>query len=185
MRRRDPLPVGPLAALWMNLKAEAEANPNLAVAVVVILAILALIVVMGLCPSAAKGDTAIDRLWAGIVVEESRGNPRAWKQDEDAAGIVQIRPICLADVNRIAKARLLPDRFTLADRWDPVKSRRMFDIYLGFWGAEWARKTRRDSVPLSILAAIWNGGPTGPRKATALAYWRRVEGHMKAARKKD
>jgi hypothetical protein len=62
---------------------------------------------------------ASDALWHAIVMEESKGNPVAYNREEQAAGIVQIRPICLEDVNRISHSRGLGLEFTLADRFSP------------------------------------------------------------------
>lgn len=95
--------------------------------------------------------------WKAICWKESRGDPRAFKKDENAAGIGQIRPIYLADANRI----LGWEAFRPEDRFDPGKSYAMFHVVVCHYKprgtpAEWAR--------------IHNGGPRGWRKASTLPY---------------
>ncbi|HUS45119.1 MAG TPA: hypothetical protein VM219_03700, partial [Phycisphaerae bacterium] len=59
-----------------------------------------------------------------IETVESGGDPKAWKKDEDARGIIQIRPIYVADANRI----LGVERFKHDDAFDPVKAWQMFEV---------------------------------------------------------
>jgi hypothetical protein len=93
--------------------------------------------------------------------------------DEDAVGIVQIRPACLDDVNRIAALRGLDVRFRPHDRYDPHKSRRMWELYLSHYGQEYRRATGEHPTD-EIYARIWNGGPIGWRKRNTRPYWRRI-----------
>lgn len=83
-----------------------------------------------------------------IAVVESGGDPNALNEKEQAAGLYQIRPIYLADVNRI----LNYPRYRLADRFDPEKSREIVGIYLRHYGKD---KTLED------MAAIHCSGPKG------------------------
>jgi len=124
-----------------------------------------------------------DDLWAAVCWKESRGNAQAVGDGGLAVGIAQIHPICVADTNRICRLLGLADRFTLADRLSPKRSRRIFDIYTSFYALRWRLRSGRGEAPLSILARIWNGGPDGPEDAAALAYWHRVRGHLAAIRK--
>jgi hypothetical protein len=110
-------------------------------------------------PSPAK------EIWPAICYVESRGNPTAWNAAESAAGIAQIRPVVVADCNRI----LGQTRFTLASRWDPREARAMFDLYTGHYSRGYAGDRAE------IAARIWNGGPRGPRKPSTARYWAAVQ----------
>lgn len=57
-----------------------------------------------------------------LVMTESGGNPSAVGKNNDA-GILQITPIYVKEVNRIAQKN-----YTLEDRFDPDKSKEMFQI---------------------------------------------------------
>lgn len=83
------------------------------------------------------------------------------------------------DLHRIARLRGVPARFTAADRWDPRTARRMWDLYLDFYGRQYWRQTGRTPTD-EVYARIWNGGPEGWRKSSTLAYWRRVRGALAA-----
>jgi hypothetical protein len=109
------------------------------------------------------------RLWTAICKVESGGDKRAYAADEDAAGIAQIRPCVLADLERLGLGRFTPD-----DRWDPAKSRRIFDIYVRHYGARLRVAAGRRPTD-EDLARIWNGGPNGWRKPSTAGYWQRVE----------
>ncbi|MCX5675545.1 MAG: transglycosylase SLT domain-containing protein [Planctomycetota bacterium] len=112
-------------------------------------------------------------LWRAIVAVESGGNPLAYNKSGKSAGIVQIRPLTLLDINRIAEMQGLDTQFTLADRFDPEKCRLMWRIYLTYYGQKYTEHTHL--VPSdNVYARIWNGGPEGWRKSSTLAYWRRV-----------
>jgi len=58
------------------------------------------------------------KLLAAIIMIESGGNDLAYNKREDACGCLQIRPIMVAEFNRIG----IP--FTLDDRWNCGKSRK-------------------------------------------------------------
>jgi len=64
--------------------------------------------------------------WQAICWVESRNDPNAYNAAEDAAGIAQIRPCYLQDVNDYLGAAV----FGLADRYDPEDSRAMFETYM-------------------------------------------------------
>ncbi len=117
--------------------------------------------------------TPSDRLWEATAEVESGRDPRAYNRREAAAGIVQIRPTCLKDINRIARLEGLDLRFTSADRYDVRQSRRMWKLYLKHYGELYRRTTGRDPTD-QVYARIWNGGPRGYRKGATLRYWRRV-----------
>ena len=112
-------------------------------------------------------------LWRAIVAVESGGRARAYNPCDRATGLAQIRPVCLTDVNRIARLGGVAACFRAADRWDPRAARRMWDLYLDFYGRQYWRQTGRTPTD-EVYARIWNGGPEGWRKPSTLAYWRRV-----------
>jgi len=105
------------------------------------------------------------RLLPAIEQVESGGKSDAVGDGGKAVGILQIHPIMVKDVNRI----LGEERFTLADRLDPAKSREMFRIY-----SEHYSKGQSDEV----LARRWNSGPKGEKKSATLAYWSKVKAAM-------
>jgi hypothetical protein len=118
-------------------------------------------------------------LWRAIVAVESGGNPLAYNACRGASGMAQIRSVCLTDVNRIARLRGVAARFSAADRCDPRAARRMWDLYLDFYGREYWKQTGRTPTD-KVYARIWNGGPEGWRKSSTLAYWRRVRDALAA-----
>ncbi len=127
--------------------------------------------VAGLATTASAAPS--DNLWTAMTRVESGGDARAYNRREKAAGIVQIRPTCLADVNRIARLRGLSERFALADRYNVAKSRRIWALYLDHYGDAYRRTTGRDPTD-QVFARIWNGGPKGYAKRATLKYWRRI-----------
>jgi len=127
----------------------------------------------GLAAPRPAHATPTHRLWQAICTVESGGNPNAYNRKEQAAGIAQIRPVCLRDVNRIARLRSLDERFTSTDRNNPTIARRMWALYLEHYGKAYARRTGRDPTS-EVYARIWNGGPEGWRKAGTRRYWQRV-----------
>jgi len=116
--------------------------------------------------------SAIDATWAAVCLVESGGDPLAINHLEGAAGIAQIRLICLDDCNRIVRLAGGPAGYwTWNDRFDPAKSREMFATYV----THFAQCDQRPEV----WARIWNGGPEGFEKSSTLNYWRRVSAAMK------
>ena len=99
----------------------------------------------------------LDSIWQVICFVESTFNELAYVEVEDAAGISQIRPIMVADVNKILGEK----RFTLEDRWCKEKSFEMFKIYQDFVNPEY------DEV---LAARFWNGGRTGDKKRSTDIY---------------
>lgn len=72
-----------------------------------------------------------ERMYAALCFVES-GNRADAVGEADDVGIIQITPIYVKDVNRIAGE----DRFSLDDRYCPVKSREMFEIYQSHYNPE-------------------------------------------------
>jgi hypothetical protein len=100
-------------------------------------------------------------LWEAVCRVESGGNPLAVGDGGKAVGIAQIHPILVKDVNRFAGTK-----YTLNDRFDPVKSREMFNLYIEHYA-----KGRS----VGFKARVWNGGPKGAYKDATLAYWRKIQ----------
>ena len=113
--------------------------------------------------AAGKADRYA-RLLPAIEQVESGGKSDAVGDGGKAVGILQIHPIMVKDVNRI----LGEERYTLADRLDPAKSREMFRVYSDHYAKGDAEKAAR----------CWNGGPGGHKKSATLAYWGKVKAAM-------
>ena len=105
-------------------------------------------------------------LWEAIVWRESRGQVDAFNPAEKAAGIIQIRPCVIADLNRVAGC----ERWILDDRWCPAKSWMIFREYTGHWITRFGLEDTPEN-----RARIFNGGPRGYRKTSTVEYWRSVE----------
>ena len=103
-------------------------------------------------------------LWEAVCAVESSGNPRAVGDKGKAVGIAQIWARTVADINRFAGTK-----FTLNDRFDPVKSKQMFTLYTEHYG-----KGRS----VQFKARLWNGGPQGAYKGATLAYWRKIQSKL-------
>lgn len=133
-------------------------STEIKVAILAAIAIAALLV-----QYAAAGE--VERLWSAIAEVESANNPAAYCPAENAVGIAQIRPIYIADLNRIVGR----DKYCLEDAWDPAKSREMFLLYTGYW----IERYRLPDTPEN-RARIHNGGPRGYRKDSTIPYWNKV-----------
>jgi len=141
--------------------------------IVVAAALPALVAMTALAPSAGPGDA----LWEATVRVESKGDPRAYNAHDGAGGIAQIRAVCLADVNRIAGRRGLVERYSPSDLTDPAKARRIWALYLEYYGDLYEKRTGRTPTD-EIYARIWNGGPNGWHKDCTRPYWDRVRSVM-------
>lgn len=95
-----------------------------------------------------------------IIQVESNFNPNAIGDNGKAVGILQIHPIMVEDVNRIAKTN-----YNLEDRYCPQKSSQMFFIYTNHYTPDWN---------FEKVAKRWNGGPRGDRKEATEKYWQRI-----------
>jgi hypothetical protein len=115
-------------------------------------------------PAKTKEELDLDKLWAATIKVESNGKADALGDGGKAIGIAQIHKICVDDINRIVSTPL----YTYEDRLDPIKSREMWEIYLYHYGWEVMDSPEK-------LSRIWNGGPTGYKKKSTLAYWEKVK----------
>jgi hypothetical protein len=127
--------------------------------------------------SGGTGAESRNELWPAIVKVESGGNPHAYNPNDGATGIVQIRSVCLEDVNRIARLRGLQVQYSESDRFRPAAARHIWDLYLDYYGDQYQKETGR-SPTAEVYARIWNGGPSGWKKESTVEYWRRVRTAM-------
>jgi hypothetical protein len=135
--------------------------------------VVLILIVLSALNAAADVQRPDAVLFRAIAQVESHGNASAHNSKEDAVGIVQIRPIVVEDVNRINKLEGRSERFDLNDRYSPDKSRRMFDVYLTYYGDRLHRLGK--PVTYQTLAKTWNGGPDGYKKSAAETYWQKVK----------
>lgn len=91
-----------------------------------------------------------------IIQVESQGDVNAYNPDEDARGLLQIRPIMLNEINRIVGF----DKYTLQDCFDSTKSIEMFWIVQGY---------HNPGVNYYRGARVWNGKSKNDR------YWKKVK----------
>jgi len=103
-------------------------------------------------------------LWEAVCHVESGGNALAIGDKGRAAGIAQIWGRTVQDINRFAGTK-----YTLNDRFDPVKSKEMFNLYVEHYA-----KGRS----VEFKARIWNGGPQGAQKVATLSYWNKIKKHL-------
>ena len=102
-----------------------------------------------------------------IAMVESGGNPHAFNKSEGARGLYQIRPIYVADCNRIQQTRV----YTLEDCYDQEKSIEMMMIYWGHYASERRLGYKPD---YETLARQHNGGANGHKKKSTLDYWGKI-----------
>ena len=100
------------------------------------------------------------KLLTALIVVESGGNPKAYSSHEGAVGILQIRQICLTDVNIRYNTSL-----ELGDCYNPTVARWVCVHYLKMYNASSYEEAAR----------IWNGGPKGMQKKATFRYWIKVK----------
>ena len=100
-----------------------------------------------------------------IAQVESGGDSQAHNRDENAVGLLQIRPIMVAECNRILKKQGSPVRYTIDDRWTPERSIEMFWIFQRYWNPEMDAET---------AARMWQGGSNYTKTVRNNAYWQKV-----------
>ena len=107
----------------------------------------------------------LSNLITALIMVESSGNDLAIGDGGRALGPLQIHRGVVLDVNRITGSH-----YRHQDMTNRAQARAVCEAYLRHYGRG---KTTEQ------LARIWNGGPTGDRKAATLAYWRKVEKAIK------
>lgn len=106
----------------------------------------------------------IAALIMALIAVESGGDNMAVGDGGRAVGCLQIHAVMVREVNRLADTRYTwPD-----DCRDRAKSIEMATIYLAHYIGTPEQMARR-----------WNGGPNGDKKASTLAYWRKVEKELR------
>ena len=113
------------------------------------------------CPAITPAQ--LDRLIPALIQVESGGRTTATGDSGNAVGCLQIWPIMVEDVNRIAGTA-----YTLPDRLNPVKSVEMARIYFGHYGKQWT---------LEQAARHWNSGPN--RTTGTDEYWNKIKKELK------
>jgi len=124
-------------------------------------------------PDAREPQGADAAFFAALAQVESGGDAAAYNAGEDAAGLYQIRPIYVRDVNRI----LGREAFSLDDRWDTGRAEEMVRIYLRHYAT---RKRLGREPTAEDMARIHNGGPDGWRKRATETYGRRFMAALRA-----
>jgi len=109
--------------------------------------------------------TTISNLISALIIVESSGNDLAVGDGGKAIGPLQIHKAVILDVNRITGSS-----YRHQDMTNRAQARAVCQAYLEHYGRG---KTTEQQ------ARIWNGGPSGDRKAATLAYWRRVQKNLK------
>ena len=97
-----------------------------------------------------------------IVKVESRGNANA--RSKDCVGILQIRPILVADCNEYLKMKKSKKRYSLNDRLSAKKSKEMFVLY---------QKRYNPTNNVEKAIRLWNGG-CGYSVTKTENYYRKV-----------
>lgn len=95
-----------------------------------------------------------------IIHIESKGNVNAHNLREDAVGVLQIRPIMVEELNRIAGYK----KYSLQDRWDREISIQMFTDFQNKYNPTWDEEQ---------ACKKWNGGPKGMDKETTKEYYKK------------
>ena len=103
----------------------------------------------------------IDTLLNAVMAVESNFDTMAYNAKENAAGVLQIRPIMVREVNRL----LGKDKYTLKDRWSKAKSIEMFNVI----------RSHTKNATDEMIARNWNGGWNGHKKQRTLKYWNKVK----------
>ncbi|CAK0753791.1 hypothetical protein CCP3SC1AL1_2030001 [Gammaproteobacteria bacterium] len=113
------------------------------------------------CPAITPAE--VERLITALIQVESGGRQLAVGDHGQAVGVLQLHPIMVQDVNRIAGTR-----YTLADRYNPEKSKAMARLYFRHYGRTWT---------VEQACRHWNSGP-GSTSGTDI-YWQRVKARLK------
>jgi len=113
----------------------------------------------------------IDTLLMAVMAVESNFDTMAYNSKENAAGVLQIRPIMVREVNRL----LGEDKYTLKDRWNKAKSIEMFNVI----------RLHLKGATDEQIARTWNGGYNGKNNPKTLGYWKKVRKQFKNNFKND
>jgi len=126
-----------------------------------------IIIIAALSLSLATNARDWGRVLKAIAYVESKNDPKAVSGDQ--VGLLQIRPIMVRDCNRILERRGSAKRYTLRDRYNPVKSREMFVIYQSHYNP-------KGNIERAIR--LWNGGSGYSVRGTQ-GYYQKVKKAMR------
>lgn len=111
-------------------------------------------------------------LIAALIQVESSGDYAAINKEEQAFGLLQIRPCIVEDVNRLYGTNYQHTRYLMSR---PEYIIPICKQYLIYWGGRYEGETGlRPSY--EVYARIWNGGPRGVHKDSTVTYWNKVKG---------
>lgn len=123
-----------------------------------------------------KEHQNLEPLIMAMMWVESRHNDSAYNKREDAVGCLQIRPIMLAECNRILELQNTDKRYTLEDRWSRIKSIQIFYVVNNY---------HHNNGTYEEIARAWNGGPKWAEKSGTKRYWRKVQKQLKKQSKEN
>jgi len=103
----------------------------------------------------------LTNLIAALILVESSGNDLAIGDNGRALGPLQIHRAVVEDANRISGRSYQWHRMT-----NRAESIQVCAIYLSHYAS---------GKTTEATSRIWNGGPTGHRKPSTIAYWRKVQ----------
>jgi soluble lytic murein transglycosylase-like protein len=126
-----------------------------------------IIIIAALSLSLATNARDWGRVLKAIAYIESKNDPKAVSGDQ--VGLLQIRPIMVKDCNRILERRGSAKRYTLRDRYNPVKSREMFILYQSHYNPN-------GNIERAIR--LWNGGSGYSVRGTQI-YYQKVKKAMR------
>lgn len=107
----------------------------------------------------------ISNLISALIIVESSGNDMAIGDHGKAIGPLQIHKAVVLDVNKFTGSH-----YRHQDMTNRAQARAVCEAYLRHYGR---------GKSLEEQARIWNGGPTGHKKAATASYWRRVQRNLK------
>lgn len=110
-----------------------------------------------------------DAMALSLMEIESNRNPKV-KDNGDAVGVLQIRPIMVKELNR----KLGYNKWKLSDRRDSLKSVLMFKDFIEIYEIETIERASRE----------WNGGPTGMKKSATYSYYKKAKSYYSVYRNK-
>lgn len=115
-----------------------------------------------------NAEERMANLLDAIRAVESGYDDRAFNVKENARGPLQIRPIMVADANRIQGH----ERWTHDDAWSFIESAAMFETVVLHYGRKYAAKGMSFE---EYASRIWNGGGAGPDKESTKIYWHKIQ----------
>ena len=109
---------------------------------------------------------SLNALMLAMTHVESRGDSLAYNKREQAAGVLQIRPIMLREINQQLRRAGRTYQYTREERFSKAMSERMFLDYV---------RLLHPNDSLECIARCWNGGPKGMKKKSTIQYWSKVK----------